>query len=167
MIHKLDLQRIKNYKGLEYIFSKGSSNNTTWRRLCEHLIKASKQVYLCSSSPTTIPVLRKYANFFSLCKMRMEKSASAAGITFESKNKFKSPTGLQQLHRLSELEVMISPGMRCSCKNQPRCQYLQNRRIPTHLCGQITFLCHLYQVFLEMRHCVLYSVRLYFFKKFQ
>lgn len=43
--------------------------------------------------------------------MRMEKSASAAGVVFEPRNQFKNPMDPQQLSRFGELGVMISPVM--------------------------------------------------------
>lgn len=43
--------------------------------------------------------------------MRMEESASAAGVIFGPRNQFKSPMDSQQLSRFGELGVMISPVM--------------------------------------------------------
>lgn len=75
MIHKLELQRIKNFKELKCIFSKGSNYNTSWKNssLCRCLIKASKQAHFFSQHHNQTSITGKTLTFFSLTKWEWKK----------------------------------------------------------------------------------------------
>lgn len=151
MIHKLNLQRIKNFRELKCVFSKGPNYNISWRnpRLCGCWIKASKKAF-CFSSTITKQLLQEITlTFFPLMKLGWKKVpqqlVSFLGLGTSSKAPW------TQSSSAGELGVMISPMMWGSCKNQPWCQYLQSNCKCSHLCCQITTLFHLYQVLLGMR----------------